>query len=143
MTGPDRAREAFWRQMEEVYPTSPIHRVLGLTLRVLGEGEVVVAYDGSGDAANRAGNAAGGAVAEMIDSAVVQACRTTLRPGDQAVTLELKVNYLRPGQPGVTLRTHGRIEHIGRSTVVGYARTERPDGKLVAIGVVTVNVKRA
>lgn len=139
----DREREPRWRQMEQVYRQSPIHRVLGLSLHVVGEGEVVIIYDGCAEASNRSGNTAGAALAGMIDSAVMQACRTTLGADDRAVTLELKVNYLRPGPPGVILRTHGRIEHIGGSTVVGYARTERPGGKLIALGVVTVNVKRA
>lgn len=138
-----QTREQLWRRMEQTYSESPVHRVLGLSLKVVGEGETIVEFNGARDAGNRRGNAAGGALTEMIDSAVVQASRTLLGPDDGVVTLELKVNFLRPGGPGVPLSTRGRIEHLGRSIAVGVGRVEDPQGKLVALGLVTVSVKRA
>jgi uncharacterized protein (TIGR00369 family) len=138
----DADREAFWRQMEGSYLESNIHRVLGLSLQVVGKGEVIVAYDGRADAGNRRGIAAGGALTEMIDSAVVQASRTLLEPEDGLATLELKVNFIRPGEPGKALSTRARIEHSGRTTAVGVGRVEDGAGRLVAIGVVTVSVTR-
>jgi uncharacterized protein (TIGR00369 family) len=131
-----------WRTMESVYSESPIHRALGLELRVEGDGEVVIAYDGCPDATNRRGNPAGGALAEMIDSAVVQATRTLLEDGDAATTLELKVNYVRSAPQGERLTTRGTIEHIGRSTAVGHGRITDEQGRVVALGLVTVSLRR-
>jgi acyl-CoA thioesterase len=131
-----------WRAMEAVYGESPIHRALGLELRVEGDGEVVIAYDGSLEATNRRGNPAGGALAEMIDSAVVQAARTLLEDGDAATTLELKVNYVRSAPEGERLTTRGTIDHIGRSTAVGHGRVMDEQGRLVALGLVTVSLRR-
>jgi uncharacterized protein (TIGR00369 family) len=137
------ARPALWHEMETNYSRSPIHRGLGLSLRVVGEGEVVVDYDGSEGASNRRGNAAGGAMAEMIDSAVMQACRTMLAPKDFNTTLELKINFTRAAPPGGRLTTTGRIEHIGRTTAVGTGRIVDAEGRLVALGIVTIAIKRA
>lgn len=133
---------AHWREMEAVYHESPIHRALGLVLRVEGDGEVVIAYDGSPEATNRRGNPAGGALAEMIDSAVVQAARTLLNAGDMGTTLELKVNYIRSAAPGERLTTRGTVDHIGRSTAVGHGRVTDEEGRLVALGLVTVSLRR-
>lgn len=141
MTGA-AGNEALWRKMEASYSESPIHRVLGLSLKVLGNGEVEVLFDGAVEATNRRGNAAGGALAEMVDSAVVQACRTLISPEDKVATLELKVNYVRPGPANTPLTTHAKIDYIGRSTCVGIGRVTDPAGELIALGMVTVNIKR-
>lgn len=138
-----KVREAFWREMERTYGQSAIHRVLGLSLRVIGEGEVIVEYDGRAEAGNRRGNAAGGALTEMMDSACVQASRTLLEPDDHVTTLELKVNFTRPAPAGAALTTSGRIEYIGRSTAVGLGRIEDPEGKLVAFGIVSIAIRRS
>lgn len=125
--------------MEEVYSESPIHRAMGLSLQVRCRGDVVVRYDGASDGHNRSGNVAGGAIAEMIDSAVVQASRTMLGREARTVTIELKVNFIH-GAKG-PLSTHGRIDHLGRSTAVGHARTLDESGRLVALGLVTVSIR--
>jgi uncharacterized protein (TIGR00369 family) len=130
-----------WDSVEISYGESPIHRVLGLTLSIRGEGDVVVHYDGSGGALNRRDVVAGGALSTMIDSAVVQACRTTLNPRDAVSTLELKVSFVGPGRG--TLNTSARLEHVGKSTCVGYARTEDAAGRLVAVGIVSVAIRRS
>lgn len=142
MSVPSDEQAALWRSMEAGYSDSPIHKVLGLSLSVKGAGEVEVTFDGRPDAGNRRGNIAGGALAQMIDSAVVQACRTLIAAADKVATLELKVNYVRPGQPGVALRTHAAIDYLGRSTAVGVGRVFDPAGELVAMGIVTVSVRR-
>jgi uncharacterized protein (TIGR00369 family) len=135
-------RTGLWRDMEEIYGTSPIHRILGLTLRVPGAGQAIVEYDGRADAGNRLGIAAGGALAEMIDSASFQACRTLLEPDDHIITLEAKINFIRPGVAGVRLQAVGVAEHVGRTTAVGTARILTPNKKVVAMGTVTLSIKR-
>jgi uncharacterized protein (TIGR00369 family) len=136
------AREEFWAEMEQTYADSPIHRTLGLTLRVVAAGEVAIVFDGTPQAGNRRGHPAGGALAEMLDSAVVQAARTLVGPADQLVTLDLKMNFVAAATAGCPLSTRARIDHLGRSTVVGTGRIEDPSGNLIALGIVTVNRRR-
>ncbi|ODT86981.1 PaaI family thioesterase [Phenylobacterium sp. SCN 70-31] len=134
---------AHYDAIEGFYDTSPIHRTLGLKLKVPGDGEAVIVFDGNAGATNRRGDAAGGAIAQMIDSAVVQAARTRLAHTDSTVTIELKVNYLRAAPARLNLSARGRLDHFGRTTAVGSARVEDEAGKLYALGIVTVSIKKA
>ena len=134
---------ALWDAMEKHYPLSPIHRTLGLKLKVPGDGEAVIVFDGSPGSTNRRGDAAGGALAQMIDSAVVQAARTRLGHTDSTVTIELKVNYIRAAPAKLNLSARGHLDHFGRTTAVGSARVEDENGKLYALGIVTVSIKKA
>ncbi|MBU1376898.1 MAG: PaaI family thioesterase [Alphaproteobacteria bacterium] len=130
-------------EMEGYYDTSPIHRTLGLKLKVPGDGEAVIVFDGSPGSTNRRGDAAGGAIAQMIDSAVVQAARTRLGHTDSTVTIELKVNYIRAAPAKLNLTARGQLDHFGRTTAVGNARVVDETGKLYALGIVTVSIKKA
>jgi uncharacterized protein (TIGR00369 family) len=132
-----------WHEMEHRYLQSDIHSILGLTLRVLAEGEVEISYDGRKEATNRRGNPAGGALAQMVDSAVMQSVGTLLSESDSITTLELKINYLRAAEPGATLTARGHVEHCGKSTAVGIARVEDSQKRSVAIATVTVSIRRA
>ena len=129
--------------MERRYAESPIHRLLGLSLRVEGEGRVVVDYDGRPEAANIHGTVAGATLSGLVDSAVMQATRTLLDPDASVATLDLKINFTRASRAGVPLSARSTVDHVGRSTAVGTARVEDPDGKLVALAVVTVSVRQA
>lgn len=132
-----------WSEMEDRYVQSNIHSILGLTLNVLAEGEVEIHYDGRKEASNRRGNPAGGALAQMVDSAVMQSVGTLLTESDFITTLELKINYLRAAEPGASLIARGRVEHCGKSTAVGTARIEDSQHRAVAVAMVTVSIRRA
>lgn len=125
------------------YAATPIHRSLGLTLSHSDSGAVVIKYDGGASARNKHGNVSGGALAAMIDSAVVQAVRQRLGSKSVLSTIELKVNYLRGTAGAGELTTVGQVEHLGRTTAVGIGRTEDSAGQTVAIGIVTVSVRGA
>jgi len=138
---PQSEAEILWRDLERAFPTSPIHRALGLSLEVVGAGDVRIHYNGEQQGANIRGKAAGGTLAQMVDSAVVQACKTRLNGTEAVATLELKINYLRPGPPNAPLVATASIEHLGKSTCVGTGRVATEDGKVVAVGLVTVSIR--
>lgn len=131
------------RALEERYIQSPIHSALGLRLEVDDDGTVAVHYDGSEAGRNRRGNTAGGTTATMIDSAVVQATMAQLGEDDVASTIELKVNYVLAGREGEALIARGRLIHVGRSTAVGLGEVTDAQGREIAVGLVTVNIRRA
>jgi uncharacterized protein (TIGR00369 family) len=142
MDASSKEDRAWWQDMEGRYGDSPIHAALGLKLEVVEAGKVIVHYDGVATAGNLRGNVAGGSLAEMIDSAVVQACRTRAGREVGTVTVELKVNYVRGAATGGALTTAGHVEHLGRTTAVGQARTTDVAGRLIALGTVTVALLR-
>jgi uncharacterized protein (TIGR00369 family) len=136
-------RDQRWLQMEERYGASGVHRTLGLSMTILDRGDVEVHFDGRPEAGNRSGNTAGGVLSQMIDSSVVQAAATCLAEGDHLTTLELKVNFVRAAPPGGRLTARGQIRHEGRTTAVGTGEITDEQGKVVAIGLVTVALRRA
>jgi uncharacterized protein (TIGR00369 family) len=128
---------------EQKYAASPNHSILGLSLRVVDDGEVTVHYNGCPEGSNILGNPAGGLLAQMVDSSVIQSALTHLVEGDRITTLEMKVNYLRSAPAGEQLVARGSLEHIGRTTAVGIGRVEDSTGRVVAMGTVTASIRRA
>lgn len=126
-----------WRELEERYQRSPIHHALSLSLAVHEPGKVEIHYGGTPAAGNVDGMVAGAALAAMVDSAVLQACRTVSDAAQSLATLELKVNFIRPSPAGVPLVTTAVLHHDGRRTCVGTTETTDQQGRLIALGVVT------
>lgn len=140
---PADQRRAYWDELESQYHRSEIHNTLGLTLEVPEAGSTCVHYDGSSGATNRRGNPAGGALAEMADSAVVMAARTLMTHEGFTTTLEMKINYISSAEPGTAVVAEGRIDHMGKTTAVGTVRLFDSSRRLVALGTVTVAVRHA
>lgn len=139
---PSHVLEPRWQRMEEAYSRSPIHVALGLRLQVMREGQVEIHYDGSVSASNRRGVTAGGAIAAILDSAIVQSCMTLMPEDDQASTIDLKINFVRPGPPATPLVASANIEYLGGTTAVGIGHLYMPDGQLVAVGIATLAIRR-
>jgi uncharacterized protein (TIGR00369 family) len=136
MTGTGSA-EAGWRQLERAYDESPVHRLLGLSLRVVAAGRTEVSLHARPELGNRNGSVAGGVLTTLIDSAVAQAARTAA-PNVRVWTQEMKVNFVRRGRVGAHLTAHGSLEHSGRTSAVGVGRVLDDEGTLLAVGIVTV-----
>lgn len=82
----------------------------------------------------------GGVIATLVDAAVGAALRSNVAKGLGGVTIDLKVNYLRPAT-GMKLIAKGRIIKQGRSVVVGEAVIENEAGTEIAIGIATYMMK--
>ena len=82
----------------------------------------------------------GGVIASLVDAAVGAALRSQVEKGMGGVTVEMKVNYLRPAV-GDKLIAKGRVVKQGKSLVVGEAVIENDQGEEVAIGLATYMMK--
>jgi uncharacterized protein (TIGR00369 family) len=78
----------------------------------------------------------GGVIATMIDCAVGTAIRSIIPEKSAAVTLEMKLNYVRPAT-GATLIGKGNIINKGNSIIVGEARILNEKDQIVATGIAT------
>lgn len=87
------------------------------------------------------GNVHGGVVASLIDAAVGAALRSTLEEHEGGVTVEMKLNYLRPAN-GDILYAKGKIVQKGKSIVIGQATIENDAGEEVAIGIATYMMRQ-
>jgi uncharacterized protein (TIGR00369 family) len=104
----------FWEVVEGRSPPPPAAAMLGWrVVRIDPErGEVEVHFTATEAFTNPLGNIQGGFLAAMLDDTVGPALVATLAPSEFPLTLELRVNYLRPARPG-RLRGSGRVVHRG------------------------------
>src|SRR5215204_870172 len=111
----DRSRP-FWDAMAGRAPMPPAAATLGWELvdADTDTGSIEVAFTASPDLINPVGNVQGGFLAAMLDDTLGPALVATLEDGQFAVTLGLKVSFLRPARLG-RLVGRGRVVHRGGS----------------------------
>jgi uncharacterized protein (TIGR00369 family) len=81
---------------------------------------------------NPGGTVHGGAIATLLDTAMGTAVATTTGGGEIPVTVEMKVNYLEPGQQGMLAAT-ARIHKRGRRfTVLEADVVQEESGEVIA-----------
>lgn len=115
--------------------------MLGLVSVSAESGSAVFRLPPSPNVGNARGVVHGGAIASLCDCAIGTAMRSALKPGDVVATIELKVNYMAPGQGELEARS--RVLHLGGTTAVGEVEIYGEAGqKLVAKAMATFAVKR-
>ena len=117
--------------VERFLPRSPFATHLGLELAALEPDRAVLRLPFCPEHATLADVVHGGAIATLIDTAMGEAVATNA--GDaMPVTVEIKVNYLEPGRPGV-LVADAKVHKRGkRFTVVETEVVQEESGDLVA-----------
>jgi uncharacterized protein (TIGR00369 family) len=104
----------FWDAMEGKATMPPAAILLGWTLSWVApeRGEIEVFFEAGEQFTNPLGNVQGGFLGAMLDDTLGPALVATLAPDEFALTLELKVSFLRPAAPG-RLVGRGRVVHRG------------------------------
>lgn len=83
----------------------------------------------------------GGYASILLDTCMGGAIHTALAPGLGVVTLEYKINFLRPMTVKTGLiRGEGRVIHVGRTAATSEGRLMDPSGKLLAHGTTTCHI---
>jgi uncharacterized protein (TIGR00369 family) len=82
---------------------------------------------------NPIGSVHGGYPATLLDSAMGLAVHSMLPPGSGYTTLEFKISFIRSmtSETG-TVRTEGKVLHLGRRTATAEARILDAKGRLLA-----------
>ena len=83
-----------------------------------------------------AGAVQGGILVALADYAFFRACRSVLKDGEHAVTIELKLNFTAPAREGELTARSSIISRGGR-IIVGDMEIKGPDDTLIATGVGT------
>lgn len=122
-------------QEEEVGRSSAFGRLLGLEILAAGGDEATVRLAMHDGLRNLHGKLHGGALFSLIDSAMGQASHSLNDGTPDSVTLECKVNYIRPVSEG-ELTCRAWVEHSGKRTQVIEAEVHQ-HGKLVAKALAT------
>ncbi|TDC76749.1 PaaI family thioesterase [Actinomadura sp. 7K507] len=102
----------FWDGVEGRAPIPPAAATLGFEFIDvdIDNGTIEVAFTGTEDFVNPAGNVLGAFLAAMLYDTVGPALLATLGPDQFQSTAELKVNFLRPVRPGRIIGK-GRVVH--------------------------------
>jgi uncharacterized protein (TIGR00369 family) len=102
-------------------------------------GEVEVSFEAVEAFGNLMGNVQGGFLAAMLDATLATALMATMRAGEVAPTLELKISYLRPAPLG-RLVGRGRVVHRGGT--IGFLGGELYDeeGTVVTTATATARI---
>lgn len=75
---------------------------------------------------------AGGVIMALMDFCIHHAVHSLLAPNELHATIEMKLNFIRPGQPGVLTAEANVVNKGSRFAIVEGTITQEETGKLVA-----------
>lgn len=133
----------FWDEVAGRRPLPPASQRLGLRFLEAepASGRIRVGFSAGEEFTNPHGQVQGGFLAAMLDETLGAALATTLAAGEFAVSLEIKVSFLRPAGPG-TFVGEGRVTKRGRSIAFLEGSLRDPDGELLATATTTARLLR-
>lgn len=115
-------------------PPAPFALLYGLHPTEASEGKAAFTMRASEWLCSPARTIYGGNIAFFADAVMMAAVTTTLPAGSSAATLDLKVQFLRPGlADNREITGRGEVVHRGRSLAVTRAELTNADGKQIAI----------
>ena len=79
--------------------------LVGVKLSSAQEGHAVVSLQAEEQHLNPSGTVHGGVIYTLIDVSMAQALNTMTEEDEQPFTIEVKVNYMEPGKPGMLAST--------------------------------------
>src|SRR5258705_2559667 len=102
---------------EGILPEPPMARLIDFRLRVAEPGRIVMELEPHEGLENTIGLLHGATAAVLLDTAMGCAISTMLPAGQGAVTLDLKLTYLRPlSVKSGTISAEGKLIKLGRQT---------------------------
>ena len=109
--------EAMCAIRDGVLPEPPMARLIDFRLRVAEPGRIVMELEPHESLENTIGLLHGATAAALLDTAMGCAISTMLPAGQGAVTLDLKLTYLRPlSVKSGKISAEGKIIKLGRQT---------------------------
>ncbi len=126
----DRDREEFIRC---ALNDSPYYRYINMRVVEFTDTGSVMEMDVIPEHKNIWGTVHGGAVASLVDSSCGTAMAPVMRGEAAVVTLDLKVQLLRPVREG-SLKAVSKVVHVGKRIVISECEVYNDEGKLAARG---------
>jgi len=109
--------EAMCAIRDGILPEPPMARLIDFRLRVAEPGRIVMELEPHESLENTIGLLHGATAAALLDTAMGCAISTMLPAGQGAVTLDLKLTYLRPlSVKSGTISAEGKLIKLGRQT---------------------------
>src|SRR4249919_1193229 len=109
--------EAMCAIRDGILPEPPMARLIDFRLRIAEQGRIVMELEPHESLENTIGLLHGATAAALLDTAMGCAVTTMLPAGQGAVTLDLKLTYLRPlSVRSGTIAAEGKLIKLGRQT---------------------------
>lgn len=121
---------------EDVFKTVPFIKLIGLELVEITKGEATLHLKMREELQQPFGLMHGGAIASLIDTATAFAVVSVLEKEENAVTIDLHLNYLRPVSEGKIFCT-AKVIKAGKRILTVSAEITNEEGKLVATALST------
>ncbi|RJX28820.1 MAG: PaaI family thioesterase [Desulfarculus sp.] len=112
-------------------------RLLGMDITDLGWGRARLELEVGPQHLQPYGAVHGGVISSLVDSAGFWAVYSMVPEGQEATTVEMKLNYLAPVRSG-RLAVEGRCLKLGRTLGLAEAQVQSQEGEMVAHGTVTM-----
>jgi uncharacterized protein (TIGR00369 family) len=130
---PSRSDEEVLRTFSQAQEKSHSSKTLDFKMLEVdqAEGSLVVSFTGREEWTNPIGSLQGGFLTAMLDETMTVAGIVAADFKKTMPTLEIKVSFLRPAQPG-SFKAIGRAIRMGRTVAFLEAELYGPDGKMVA-----------
>ena len=136
------AHPAFADVVRASFARQGLMQSLGARLAVVEPGRVEIECAASDRVGQQQGYFHGGVLGAIGDSAGGYAALTLMPAGSEVVTIEYKINFLRPAA-GSMLRAVGRVLRPGRAVTVAQVEIEAlADGKAVLCGLMQATYAR-
>lgn len=126
-------------QLKRIYQALaevPFAMLVGIELEEIDTGVATLALEVRGELKQNNGIVHGGAIATLIDTAAAFAVISVLPVDEQATTVDLMVNYLRPLRSG-RARATARVVKAGRRVIVVSAEMADEAGNIAATALTT------
>src|ERR1700738_3163931 len=129
--------------MEGSIARSAMLELFDINIEAAEPGLVVLTAIPTAEHYNPLGFVHGGYAAVLLDTCMAAAIVTSLEPALSPVTLEYKINFVRPmsSDTGV-VRGEGKTLHVGRQMAIGEGQLIAEQGRLLAHGTTTCHVVR-
>ena len=128
--------ENFNDKLRQQADSSPFAKLLGIELVEADSGRVVLRLRFSQHLLQTLGRVHGGAIFAVADHAAGWAAFSTLAPGEQCATLEMKINYLAAIRNEDCV-AEARVVHKGVTSIVVEGEVKSASGRLTAKSLAT------
>jgi uncharacterized protein (TIGR00369 family) len=81
---------------------------------------------------NPSGTVHGGVISTLIDASMAEALNTMTEEGEQPFTIQITVNYMKPGKPG-TLTSTAEVRKGGERITIVEAEVMQEDEEVIAL----------
>ena len=123
-------------RLREAFGNIPYAGLLGIRFEHAARGAASLSMDARPELERFGGIIHGGALASLVDTASAFAVLSTLAAGEQTVTVDLTLHYLRPATEG-KLTAHARVLRAGRRLATVSVEVKSESGALVVTALTT------